>query len=364
MTHIVIAGGHTAGHIQPALAVADAIRALDASVEITAVGTRRGLDTTLIPARGYHLELIPPVPLPRRLNADLIRTPLRVRDAVRAAGAVLDRVHADALVGFGSYVALPGYLAARRRKIPVIVHEANARAGLANRVAARFTPYVFTAIDGVLAHSTTIGVPLAPEIANLNRAAERASARLELGLRPDLPTLLVTGGSQGARRINTAAIRSAAALARAGVQVLHIVGPKNTDVRAPDIPDGAPYHVLPYLDRMERAYAAADMVLCRSGAMTCAELAAVGLPAAFVPFPLRGAEQRLNAEPIVAAGGGLLISDQECTPEWLQRTIIPTVVDDVRLGQMSAAAARGGHRDAAQVLARRVLEIARGEGER
>jgi UDP-N-acetylglucosamine--N-acetylmuramyl-(pentapeptide) pyrophosphoryl-undecaprenol N-acetylglucosamine transferase len=359
VTRIIVAGGHSAGHIEPALAVADAIRALDPSVGITALGTRRGLDTTLIPGRGYDLELIPPVPLPRRLNADLVRTPIRLGRAVRATGAVLDRLHPDALLGFGSYVALPGYLAARRRKIPVIVHEANAHPGVANRLAARFTPYVFTAAPNVhLPHATAIGIPLRPQIAELDRRAARPAARAALRLRQDLPTLLVTGGSQGARRINAAVLGSAAALARAGVQVVHIAGPKNTDVVAPDIEGGPAYRVLPYLAEMETGYAAADMVLCRSGAMTCAELTAVGLPAAYVPLPLRGGEQRLNAEPIVAAGGGLLVADEDCTPEWLQRTIIPTVVDDARLARMSAAAARGGRRDAAQVLARRVLEIA------
>src|SRR5436305_1512831 len=139
MASIVIAGGHSAGHIEPAMNVADAIRRLAPQARITAIGTQRGLDATLIPERGYPLELIPPVPLPRKVNLDLARMPLRLTAAVRAADAVLQRLQADVVVGFGGYVALPSYLAARRRGIPIVLHEANARAGLANRIAAQLT---------------------------------------------------------------------------------------------------------------------------------------------------------------------------------------------------------------------------------
>src|SRR5581483_11451847 len=172
---IVVAGGHSAGHIEPAMNFADALRRVEPSAEITALGTVRGLDTTLIPARGYPLELIPPVPLSRKLNKALLMTPVRLREAVRAAGAVLERVGAEAVVGFGGYVAMPAYLAARRRRIPIVVHEANARAGVANRVAARFTKHVFTASPQIkLPHAHAIGIPLRPAIAELDRAALRA----------------------------------------------------------------------------------------------------------------------------------------------------------------------------------------------
>ncbi|WP_308214388.1 glycosyltransferase, partial [Mycolicibacillus trivialis] len=137
---MVLAGGGTAGHVEPAMAVADALRAQDPSVRITALGTARGLETRLVPERGYRLELITPVPLPRKLNADLMRLPPRVRRAVAETRAVFEDVDADVVVGFGGYVALPAYLAARgrrRRRVPVVIHEANARAGLANRVGAR-----------------------------------------------------------------------------------------------------------------------------------------------------------------------------------------------------------------------------------
>ncbi len=357
---VVIAGGHSAGHIEPAMNVADAIRRLEPETTITALGTVRGLDTALIPARGYPLELIPPVPLPRKPNLDLLKTPGRLAAAVRAAGTVLDRVQADVLVGFGGYVAVPAYLAARKRKIPIVVHEANARPGVANRLAARLTRHVYTASVAVkLAHGQPIGIPLRPAIAGLDRAAGRAAALSRFGLRPGLPTLLVTGGSQGARRINEAMLAAQRSCAQSGVQVLHIPGPKN-QLAAPSRGSGEPpYVVLPYLETMAQGYAAADFVLCRAGAMTCAELTAVGLPAAYVPLPLRGGEQRLNAEPIVAAGGGLLVADADCTAGWIAEQLLPVLTDPARLAAMAAAARRSGARDAAAVLAGQILEVGR-----
>src|SRR5699024_9485264 len=146
---VVLAGGGTAGHVEPAMAVADALTNLDPTVRVTALGTARGLETRLVPERGYRLELITPVPLPRTLNVDLARLPGRVRRAVRQTRAVLDDVDADVVVGFGGYVALPAYLAARgmrRRRVPVVIHEANARAGLANRVGARLARRVLSAV--------------------------------------------------------------------------------------------------------------------------------------------------------------------------------------------------------------------------
>jgi UDP-N-acetylglucosamine--N-acetylmuramyl-(pentapeptide) pyrophosphoryl-undecaprenol N-acetylglucosamine transferase len=352
---IVVAGGHSAGHIEPALAVADAIRRLDQDARITALGTVRGLDTTLIPARGYPLELIPPVPLPRRINRALLLTPGRVREAVRATRAVLDRVEADVVVGFGGYVALPAYLAARGAHLPIVVHEANARPGVANRLAARLTRHVYTASANVkLPHATVVGIPLRPEIAHLDRAGLRAEALAHFGLSGDRRVLMVTGGSQGARSINAAVADAATRIVAAGVQVLHIVGPKNYDGESGV--DG--YVVVPFVEQMSLAYSAADFVLCRSGAMTCAELTAVGLPAAYVPLPLRGGEQRHNAEPIVSAGAALMIDDEQLTAEWIVAEVVPCITDPARLAAMTNAARHAGARDADVVLARAVLTLA------
>ena len=201
---------------------------------VTALGTATGLEARLVPARGYALAEIPRVPLPRRPTPDLLRVPGRVAGAVRRTRAHLDAVAADVVVGFGGYVALPAYLAARRRGTPFVVHEANARAGLANRVGARLTPHVAAAVEGSgLAGAVVLGIPLRRGRVDRSTGRPRASeARAAFGLGPG-PVLLVTGGSQGARAVNAAVTGAAADLAAAGVQVLHVAGPKQADaVRA------------------------------------------------------------------------------------------------------------------------------------
>jgi UDP-N-acetylglucosamine--N-acetylmuramyl-(pentapeptide) pyrophosphoryl-undecaprenol N-acetylglucosamine transferase len=355
--HVVVAGGGSAGHIEPALAFADAIRRRVPDVGVTALGTERGLDTRLIPARGYELELIPPVPIPRRPGIELLRVPLRLRASVRAAAGVLRRHHADVLVGFGGFVAGPAYLAARRLHIPYVVHEANPRAGWANKLGARFTPYVATTFpDTPIAHGRHVGLPIRRSVASLDRPARQSEARASFGLDPDRPTLLVTGGSQGARRLNEAASGAAPALRSAGVQVLHASGPANIV----DVPVGGqgdpPYVVVPYLDHMELAYAAADLALCRAGANTVIEMTAVGLPAAYVPLPIGNGEQELIARPVVEAGGGLLVDDVDCTSGWVRDVLVPLLTDPVALARMSASAARFGRRDGDERLVDMALE--------
>ncbi|MEV0619998.1 undecaprenyldiphospho-muramoylpentapeptide beta-N-acetylglucosaminyltransferase [Nonomuraea sp. NPDC050404] len=356
---VVLAGGGTAGHIEPALALADALRYLDAGVGITCVGTERGLESRLVPARGYELELVPAVPLPRAITPSLLTVPGRLAGAINATAGILDRVRADVLVGFGGYVATPAYLAAKRRGVPIVVHEANPRPGLANRLGARLTDHVFSGFpDGTLPKAEYIGTPLRREIVTLDRLSTGDKARSWFGLENDRPTLLVFGGSQGARSINEAALAASPVLRQAGVQVLHVLGPKNGVDREP--PPGDPQYVLlPYVDRMDLAYAAADFALCRSGALTCAELTAVGLPAAYVPLPYGNGEQRINAERIVRGGGGLVADDAELTPEWIIHNVLPILRDPERVAFMSEAASRLGRKDADLMLARKVLEIAR-----
>jgi len=361
---VVLAGGGTAGHVEPAMAVADALTALDPQVRITALGTRRGLETTLVPKRGYHLELITPVPLPRKPSGDLARLPPRVWRAVRETRAVLDTVHADVVIGFGGYVALPAYLAARgipgiRPRVPVVIHEANARAGLANRVGARSADRVLSAVPGSgLPRAEVVGIPIRAALTTLDRAALRAEARRHFGFAEDAKVLLVFGGSQGAVSLNRAVAGAAADLAAAGVAVLHAHGPKNTlDLRTPE-PGDPPYLAVPYLDRMDLAYAAADLAICRSGAMTVAEVSAVGLPAIYVPLPIGNGEQRLNALPVVNAGGGMLVADAALTPRVVAEQVGGLLSDPPRLAAMTAAAARVGHRDAARQVAQAALDIA------
>jgi UDP-N-acetylglucosamine--N-acetylmuramyl-(pentapeptide) pyrophosphoryl-undecaprenol N-acetylglucosamine transferase len=366
---VVLAGGGTAGHVEPAMAVADALTALDPDVRITALGTRRGLETRLVPERGYRLELITPVPLPRKPSADLMRLPLRVRQAVRQTRAVLVDVDADVVIGFGGYVALPAYLAARgglgwpgkrHSAVPVVVHEANATAGWANRVGARSAQRVLSAVpDPGLGRVEVVGVPVRAAITSLDRMALRAEARAHFGFADNAKVLLVFGGSQGAQRINQAVAAAAKDLAVAGVSVLHAHGPKNTlDLREPADGD-PPYVAVPYLDRMELAYAAADVAVCRSGAMTVAEVTDVGLPAIYVPLPIGNGEQRLNALPVVTAGGGLIVDDADMTPSFVAETVTSLLNDAGRLQAMTAAAALAGHRDAAQRVAEVALDVAR-----
>ncbi|MGI9162586.1 MAG: undecaprenyldiphospho-muramoylpentapeptide beta-N-acetylglucosaminyltransferase [Mycobacterium sp.] len=356
---VVLAGGGTAGHVEPAMAVADALTALHPGIRITALGTARGLETSLVPDRGYQLELVTPVPLPRRLSADLLRLPWRVRRSIRETAAVLDKVGADVVVGFGGYVAVPAYLAARRRGVPVVVHEANARAGLANRLGARTARRVLAAVgDSGLRDAEVVGMPLRASITGLDRMSLRAEARVHFGFADDARVLLVFGGSQGAASINRAVSAAAADLAAAGVSVLHAHGPKNSlELPAPG-PGDPPYVAVPYLSRMDLAYSAADLAICRSGAMTVAEVSAVGLPAVYVPLPIGNGEQRLNALPVVNAGGGLLVDDADLTPDFVAGEVVRLLTDGPRLAAMTTAAAEVGHRDAARRVAQVVLDVA------
>jgi len=366
---VVVAGGGTAGHIEPALAVADALRVLDPTVTVTALGSSRGLETTLVPARGYALELIPPVPLPRKPTVDLLKLPLRVVRSVRRTREIFAAVEADVLVGFGGYVALPAYLAARGRlfgrggRIPVVIHEANARAGIANKVGARSAERVLAAVAGSgiaargAADADVIGIPVRPTITGLDRAAVRAEARAHFGLPESGPVLLVFGGSQGARSLNDAVSGASAALAGAGISVLHAHGPKNSldvEQRNPN----APYVAVPYIDRMDLAYAAADLAICRSGAMTVAEVSATGLPAVYVPLPHGNGEQELNARPVVDAGGGILVSDATLTEQYVSETVVALLADTEKIATMSRAAAGAGHKGAAAAVAQIVLDTA------
>lgn len=356
---VLLAGGGTAGHTSPLLATADALRRLDDSVEVTALGTPRGLETRVVPEAGYPLELVPPVPLPRRPSGDLVRVPSRLRGAMQATLEVLDRVRPDVVVGFGGYVSVPAYLAARRRGLPIVVHEGNALPGIANKVGARLTTHVATSFpETPLRHAAYLGLPIRRMISTLDRPVLCEEARRTFGLDPDAPTLLVTGGSQGARRINESVSAAHEAFAAAGVQVLHVIGPKN-EISVPRAAGQPPYVVLPYVDRMDLAYAAADLAVCRAGANTVTEVAAVGLPAAFVPLPIGNGEQELNARPVVEAGGGLLVNDAALTPEWVSSTLPALAGDTERLGKMSVAASGLIPRDADEKLARMILAAAR-----
>ena len=357
--HIVLAGGGTAGHIEPALNTADAIRARSCGDSLSILGTERGLETTLVPARGYELTLIPPTPLPRRLNKDLLTLPFRLRKAIKLVEEHLNQKHADVVVGFGGYVAIPAYLAANRLGVPIVVHEANARPGLANRIGARFAHSVVDTVKGSMSGAVTLGLPLRHAIRSLDRTAGRAAALEVWGLDPNKKTILVYGGSQGARRLNQVINAAASQLTAQGFQILHSVGKANSDQLVSNV-EG--YKTVPYIDKMEFAYAIADVALTRAGAMTVAELTAVGIPALYVPLPIGNGEQRLNALPVVHAGGGALIDDAELTSE-----IVVNVLSDWLKGDLTAlkaAAAACGNKDAVEKFVDIILQAGRSKVQR
>lgn len=352
--NIVLAGGGTAGHIEPALNLADQLKLIDPKINITVLGTSRGLEVDLVPARGYRLELIPAVPLPRKLSGDLVTLPTRLRSAIKQTRDLLHELEADVVVGFGGYVSIPAYLAARG-EFPIVVHEANARAGLANRVGARFADAVAETFTGSLPRAELIGIPLRKSIETLNRRELRNSAREKFGISDSTKCILVFGGSQGAVKINNVISDCVSQGVFADVAILHSVGLKNEF----SAPESNTYRPLNYIDRMDLAYSAADFVISRAGAMTVAELAAVGLPACFVPLPIGNGEQSLNAGPVVTAGGAMLVPDLEFSVEYVRDQIMPVLLDDRRLQTMSTAIATLGHRNSASALADLVMSVAR-----
>ncbi|WP_425954287.1 undecaprenyldiphospho-muramoylpentapeptide beta-N-acetylglucosaminyltransferase [Xylanimonas sp. McL0601] len=373
---VVLAGGGTAGHVNPLLAVADELRARQPEAKVLVLGTTTGLEADLVPARGYQLWPVPRVPLPRRPSVDLLTLPGKLSAAVHAAEAAIDEIGAQVVVGFGGYVSTPAYLAARRRGVPVVIHEQNARPGLANKLGARWAARVGLTFEGTpLKGGVVTGLPLRSEIAALVTAREadaagtRVAAADALGLDPTRPTVLVTGGSSGALSLNTAVAGAAGALLASGAQVLHLTGKgKDGPVRSAVAHLGGAvetgrYQVREYLSEMHLALALADLVVARSGAGTVCELAALGLPAVYVPLPVGNGEQRLNAAPLVTAGGGVLVDDADLTPAWVAQQVPALLGDTGRLAAMAEAARKTGVRDAAARVAD-LVEQAAGEGAR
>ncbi len=360
---VLVAGGGSAGHVEPALAVADALVAADRGVEVICLGTAGGLETTLVPERGYRLELIPQVKFRRRVELAVLGIPWRLVGTVRAAAKVLRSARVDVVIGFGGYVALPAYLAAKlsRRRVQIVVHEANARAGIANRVGARIADAVLAAVPGTgLPGERVVGNPVRQALTQLDLPSLRAEARQYFGLDPAAPTLLVVGGSLGAVKLNEAFSGVAGELGRAGIGVLHAHG-REKPVTLPAPTSGAPAYVaVPYLDRMDLAYAAADLVVARAGAITVAEIGALKVPVVYIPLAFGNGEQRLNAVPQVQSGAALLIDEDELTPEVILDRIATLVTDPAALARMSAAAGTSSTPGAAETIATIVLALARG----
>ncbi len=348
MTTYLLAGGGTAGHVNPLLAVADTIRSREPDATVIVLGTREGLESRLVPARGYELVIVPRLPFPRRPNRQALTFLSRLNRAVANLTALIRDRKVDVVVGFGGYVSTPAYLAARRAGVPIVIHEANFRAGLANRLGAWFTGFVGVAFPGTrIRHARVVGMPLRPEIERLDRAAARPEALSAFGLDPDRPTLLVTGGSLGARRLNNTVLQSAPDLITAGWQVLHITGEKS-EVADPGLDH---YRMIAYCDRMDLALSVADFAVSRAGAGTVCELSALGIPAVYVPYPVGNGEQRFNAADVVRAGGGILVDDADFVPEWVRAELLTVLTDRARDARMGAAAASVGGRDGSARMA-------------
>jgi UDP-N-acetylglucosamine--N-acetylmuramyl-(pentapeptide) pyrophosphoryl-undecaprenol N-acetylglucosamine transferase len=344
VTTYLLAGGGTAGHVNPLLAVADSIRAADPAATVLVLGTAEGLEARLVPERGYELLTVPRVVFPRRLNGDTFRFPSRFSGSIAGIRALIRDRGVDVVVGFGGYVSAPAYLAARRENKPIAIHEANARPGIANRLGARFTRFVGVAFRGTrIAHGVFVGMPLRREIETLDRAANRAEAIAYFGLDPRKPVLLVTGGSQGALSINQTVWNAAATILGAGWQILHITGARWEQTTS----DLAGYVLLQYCDRMDLALAAADLAVARAGAATVSEFSALAVPAVYVPLPIGNGEQRLNARDQVDAGGAILVTNAAFTPAWVLGDLVPLLRDRAAIAAMSARAGSVGVLDGA-----------------
>ena len=357
MTRYLLAGGGTAGHVNPLLAVADRIREREPDAAISVLGTEEGLEARLVPLRGYELVTVPKLPFPRRPNLAALRFPGTFSRLVAQIRAIIREREIDVVVGFGGYVSAPAYVAARREKTPIAIHEANAKPGIANRLGSRLSGYVGVAFRGTrLPHARFVGMPLRREIARLDRRASRAEALAFFGLDDRRPTLLVTGGSQGARHLNEIVRESAAVIIGAGWQILHIVG----DRFEADGSELAHYHLLAYCDRMDLAFAATDCAVTRAGSATVSELTALAVPAVYVPFPFGNGEQRLNAADAVRAGAAVLVDDARFTGEWVSRELIPLLENRVLLAEMGARAVPIGVLDGADRMVELVTDALRG----
>jgi UDP-N-acetylglucosamine--N-acetylmuramyl-(pentapeptide) pyrophosphoryl-undecaprenol N-acetylglucosamine transferase len=366
MTNVVIAAGGTGGHIYPGLALADAIRRRVPDAGVSFVGTRRGLESDIIPRAGYELDTVDMVPFTGAnrlvLPAALLRGGLQSRRLLR-------RRRAAVAVGMGGYASAPLMLGARLASLPALIHESGAVPGKANLVAARLTPHVATAFPGAVPRFPAgrdirvLGMPLAAEFASFDRDRLRAEARSSLGLPAEAFVLFVMGGSQGAARLTDLAIALGARWRdRDDLHILLKLGARSSEdvaARLADVGADKVVHPVAYLDRMDTAYAAADAALCRAGAGTVSELAVTGLPAVLVPYPFAtGDHQRDNAAELVTAGAATVVADAEATADTVAPFVETLAADPVRRGEMSRAATSVARPRAADELAAWVLELA------
>ena len=370
---ILLAGGGTAGHVFPALAVGRALRAADPDLEVVFVGVADRLEARLVPEAGFELVTIDAVSIPRRPSPRLLRVPGALRAGVRACRELITERDAVAAVTFGGYVSFPLDRAAFREQLPLVIHEQNSVPGLTNRVAARWSDAIALTFPGSAARfgraerAVVTGNPVRLDVLELDRAARRRDARERFGLDPDLPTVLVFGGSQGARSINRSIVEAHGLWRGRTAQLLHAAGgagyvaaTRGWERARKEHPDGPPAKLLEFIDDMASAYAAADVVVCRAGATSIAELTVLGIPSVLVPYPHATADhQRENALSLARAGGAVVIDDDELTGAALVEAVGPLLDDEQRYASMARGARAFGRPDAAEGVARIVLELAR-----
>ncbi|MFF2471799.1 glycosyltransferase [Streptomyces sp. NPDC058066] len=363
---VVIGAGGTGGHIYPGLALAEALRRADPDAVISFVGTERGLETELIPGAGFRLHTVDMIPFDPALGARryllpaaLIRSGAQCRGILRAQGA-------QVAVGMGGYPSAPVIVGARMAGLPSVIHESNAVPGRANQFAARLTPHIAVAFERSRAHlsggegADTVGMPIAAQLATLDRSALRAEARRAFGIPDGAWVVLFNGGSLGAARLTDAAVGLAARWRhRPGLHLLIKTGPAALDETRRRLGDSPVAQAVPYLDRMDLAYAVADLVVCRAGSATVAELATTKVPAVLVPYPhAPGDHQTHNARVLSDAGAAHLVPDGETTAERLAALVEPLLADPSRLAAMGRAADPGNHAHAADLLAAKVISLA------
>lgn len=353
MTNYLLAGGGTAGHVNPLLALADAIKSKEPGANVIALGTNEGLESRLVPERGYELATIAKVPFPRGLNSSALAFPAKFTKAIADCRRIMRDRNIDVVVGFGGYASAPAYLAAALEKVPLVIHEANALPGLANRLGAGIAKKIAVAFASTnLKGAEFIGMPLRKEIEQAAKSADKAAARKHFGLDTNTFTLLVTGGSLGAKKINEVIEESRDLLSAAGVQVLHIVGGKSE--LEPVKSKG--YVRLGYCDRMDLAIIAADFAVSRAGASTVSEFCAVGLPALYLPYAVGNGEQAKNIADVLAADGAITIADTNFSRNYVASELVPLLSSAKKIQLMSKASKSVGVTDGTA----RLLEMVKG----
>ncbi|MFF0277067.1 glycosyltransferase [Streptomyces sp. NPDC004330] len=366
---VVIGAGGTGGHIYPGLALAEALRRVDPETVISFIGTERGLETTLIPAAGYRLHTVDMIPFDPALGAKRFLLPAALLRSGAQARQVLRTQRAHIVVGMGGYPSAPAIVGAKMAGLPSVIHESNAVPGRANQFAARLTPHLTVAFDGSRTHlsggerARTVGMPIAASLAALDRPALREEARRAFAIPRGARVVLFNGGSLGAARLTAAAVGLATRWrGREDVHLLIKTGPAalaDTRRALVEADAGPVAQAVPYLDRMDLAYAVADLVVCRAGSATIAELATTGVPAVLVPYPhAPGDHQTHNARVLSEAGAAHLLPDAETTPDRLAALIDPLLAAPTRLAVMGRAADPGHHAHAADLLAQTVIRLA------